>query len=126
MLSGQGPRSVASPARRPGRPSGLDEARLDSFYRAVRSGMRRTAAARAAGISPNTMKGWLERGRGRSSRPATAEYVDFIEAIEVCEAELEYEVVRNLIADLPGHPKAEMRWLAMRWPERYGRSDKGH
>jgi hypothetical protein len=107
--------------RRPGRPSGLEDARLARFYQALRSGLRRTPAARAAGISPNTLKAWLARARGTSARPATAEYENFLEAIEVCEAEIEYEVLMNMVADLPGHPRVAMRWLAMRWPERYQR-----
>jgi hypothetical protein len=42
--------------------------------------------------------------------------------IEICEAELEFAVVSQLMRDLPGHPKAAMRWLELRWPEHYNRS----
>lgn len=110
-------------ARRPGRPSGLDDARVARFFEAIEVGVRPTPAARLAGISVDTLSGWLKRGRGLDPcRPAKPEYVRFVEMVERFEAQAEFEVVKNLVADLKGHPGAAIRWLEARWPERYGRS----
>jgi hypothetical protein len=119
-------RSLRTPlARRPGRPSGLDDDRLARFFEAIGIGMRPTPAARLTGVSTNTLAKWLRRGRGLDpSRPTTAEYVRFVEMVEQREAQAEFEVLRNLTADLKGHPLAAIKWLATRWPQRYGRSGR--
>jgi hypothetical protein len=99
----------------------LDDRRVVDVLSALASRSTRRDAA----TYQRRSKGWLERARGKSTRPASPEYVNFLERIEVVEAQIELEVLTKLIADLPGNPRAEMRWLEMRYPEWYVRDRRG-
>ena len=79
---------------------------------AIRVGNYREVAARFAGISPATMYRWLN-----DPRP---EYAAFRMALDQCEAEVEVEVIGNLLRLSRTSTRAG-RFLAERlWPERWG------
>ena len=74
--------------RRPGRPSKLNADVVGRFLMVVRMGNYRETAARLVGMGPSTMYRWLH-----DQRP---EYAAFRMALDMCEAEVEVEVIGNL------------------------------
>ena len=66
-----------------GRPSKLTESRMEKLIEALRSGAYRIEACRAAGIHYNTLLAWEKKGESESS----GEYVEFLEALRMAEAE---------------------------------------
>ena len=104
-----------------GRPTTLTQEVQDAIVEAIRNGNYAKAACQQAGISYNTYKSWLQRGSGVHSRlPATPEYVEFVEAVRQAEAECETEVVAWIYTKLKGDPALAMKFLALRFPERWG------
>jgi hypothetical protein len=78
---------------------------------AVRAGNYRETAARFAGIGPATLHRWLGDPR--------APYVALREALNMVEAEVEVEVVANLVRLSRTSTSAAVFWLERRHPERW-------
>jgi hypothetical protein len=97
---------------RPGRPSRLNSEVVGRYLMAIRAGNFREPAARFAGIGPATMYRWM-----RDPRP---EYAAFRMALLQCEAEVEVEVIGNLMRLSRTCTRAGRFLLERRWPERWG------
>jgi hypothetical protein len=81
------------------------------FFTAIRAGNYRETAARLAGIGPSTMYRWLH-----DPRP---EYAAFRMALDMCEAEVEVEVIGNLVRLSRTSTRAAAFILSRRWPEQW-------
>jgi hypothetical protein len=79
----------------------------------IRMGNYRETAARLVGMGPSTMYRWLH-----DPRP---EYAAFRMALDMCEAEVEAEVIGNLCRLSRKSTKAARFLLERRWPERWAR-----
>jgi hypothetical protein len=104
-------RGEGSGARRPGRPAKLNAEVVGRFLMVIRAGNYRETAARLAGIGPATMYRWLH-----DPRP---EYAAFRMALDMCEAEVEVEVIGNLVRLSRTSTRAAAFILSRRWPERW-------
>jgi hypothetical protein len=104
---------------------------------AVRSGLFRAEAARAARVSRTTIHNWEERGEdaiaaaqehveeGQQVTPADVPeserpYVEFALDLDQAEAEVEGWHVRNIKRHAEKDWKASSWWLARKHPERWG------
>jgi hypothetical protein len=106
------PGDRANPSRRkPGRPSRLNPEVVATLLTAVRAGNFRETAAELAGVAPATMYRWL-----RDPRPP---FVALRAALERVEAEVEVEVVANLVRLSRTSTAAAVFWLERRHPERW-------
>jgi hypothetical protein len=97
--------------RPPGRPRKLNPEVVGRFLTAIRAGNYRETAARLAGIGPSTMYRWLH-----DPRP---EYAAFRMALDMCEAEVEVEVIGNLFRLSRTSTRAAAFILSRRWPEKW-------
>ena len=97
--------------RRPGRPLRLTPAVALKFLTCVRLGNYRETAAAYAGIGKATMYRWLG-----SPRPP---FVAFRMAVEQAEAQVEVEVVANLMRLSAESTRAAEFWLTHRYPARW-------
>jgi hypothetical protein len=104
-------RGEGSGARPPGRPRKLNPEVVGRFLMAIRAGNYRETAARLAGIGPATMYRWLH-----DPRP---EFAAFRMALDMCEAEVEAEVIGNLFRLSRTSTRAAAFILSRRWPERW-------
>jgi len=105
------PAGGGSGRRPPGRPRKLNPEVVGRFLMAIRAGNYRETAARLAGIGPATMYRWLH-----DPRP---EYAAFRMALDMCEAEVEVEVIGNLFRLSRTSTRAAAFILSRRWPERW-------
>ena len=81
----------------------------------LRGGAFAEVAARAAGVSPSTFYVWLERGR-RGEQP----FLEFLEAVELADAEIEVEVSTALAdAARNGNWRAAEVFLKLRFGARW-------
>ena len=81
----------------------------------LRGGAFAEVAARAAGVSPSTFYVWLERGR-RGEHP----FLEFLEAVELADAEVEVEVSTALAdAARDGNWRAAEVFLRLRFGARW-------
>lgn len=104
--------------RRPGRPSKLNAEVVGPFLMVIRAGNYRETAARLVGMGPSTLYRWLH-----DPRP---EYAAFRMALDMCEAEVEVEVIGNLARLSRKSTKAGAFLLERRWPERWARPGRRH
>ena len=104
-----------------GRSSSLTLEIQEAIVEAMRSGNYAKAACQQAGVSYNTYKTWMQRGDGAHARlPATPEYTAFADAVHKAEAECETNVVSWIFGKLKGDPALAMKFLSLRFPERWG------
>jgi transposase len=108
-----------APGGWPGRPSLLTEQLVEKLVTMLRAGNYMGTAARASGISRQTLTSWLERGA--SARPEDEEYRDLRERVERARSEGEVRLVATIAR------AAAERWDAAAWllerqyPDRWGR-----
>lgn len=106
--------ATGEPTRRrrgPGRPSRLNPEVVGRFLQAIRAGNHRETAAQFAGISNATLYRWL--------RDSRAPFVAFRRAVVMAEAEVEVEVVSNIIRLSSKSTRAAAFWLSRRYPGRW-------
>jgi hypothetical protein len=108
---GQGP--AGSRRRGPGRPPKLSADVVGKFLMAVRAGNYPEVAARLAGISPATYYRWNRDPR----RP----YAAFRAARDMADAELEAEIITNLVRLSRTSTRAAAFILSRRWPEQWAK-----
>jgi hypothetical protein len=83
---------------------------------AIRAGNYAKVAAECAGVGETTFYRWMQMGeRARSGR-----FREFWESIRIAEAEAEVRAVKAWQAAIPENWKAAMHWLARRYPDRWG------
>ncbi len=78
-------------------------------------------ASRMAGLLPQTVQRWVDRGRGRiSDRPAAPEYVQFVELVEDARASLNSKLAGWVIRGAEKDPQLALKLLERFDPEHWG------
>lgn len=120
-------------AKKTGRPTLLDQDRLERITDALRNGAYIEHAAQAAGISTSTYHGWMERGRNERDRRKAGlaaddhetPYVEFLESVERAQS----EAAVDLLGEIANHAR-NGTWQAAAWilerkfPRQWGRMDR--
>ena len=100
------------------------EDKKPAILEGVRLGMTQAASARAAGVSPNTLKGWIRRGKGLDRTDEDGIYAEFVEQLETAKAEAVYvllQSVRNAAEAPHGRGWGAAAWLLAKLdPATYG------
>ena len=116
-----------------GRPTLLDEDRLNRITEALENGTAARHAIRAAGVTHTTYYNWLERGRKERDRrnanlpedPTETPFLDFLDAVEKAEAVAATSHMQNIAQTaLNGTWQASAWILERRFPRDYGRFDR--
>lgn len=97
--------------RRPGRPTLLAPGVRDVLLEAVRAGNRPATAARLAGLSPKTLDEWLRRGRSEDVRPATPDYRQLVDDVELAQAQAEARAVDIIAKAMRRNPRWAVWYL---------------
>jgi hypothetical protein len=119
--------------KKPGRPTLLDDDRLEAITNALRNGAYIDHAAQAAGISTRTYHGWMERGRTERDRinaglapdPDEAPFVQLLHSVERAQS----EAAVDLLGEIANHAR-NGTWQAAAWilerkfPRQWGRFDR--
>ena len=115
------PSPLVSRPRRRGRHIACPPGQEERFLRLLREGMPRGTAARMCGLSPETVNGWVKRGRGadRRRRPRP-EDVAFARLVDQAEAIAEGEITASLVQLSRRSVPAAMKFLSTRYPDRWG------
>ena len=121
------------------RPTKLNPETHAKIVQAIRDGNYLADAARAAGISRDTVHAWKRRGKAERTRldadptatplESEAAYLAFSDAEQAAEAEATVEIVQAWRSAAMTDWRAAMEWLARRHPEEWGKSQavrKGH
>lgn len=101
------------------------EALIEEFLVGVRAGMGNTGAALRVGISPDTVKNWIQKARDSPSRPDTdGIYSEFVAKLNVAKATAEFTQLQNVqaAASSPhGRGWGAATWLLSKLnPKRFG------
>jgi transposase len=107
------------PTKTRGRKTKLTPETQERICRALRVGMYRKTAIAACGIGEKTFYTWLARGDAEKSGP----YRDFIEAVQLAEAEGEVALVGIIRAASKLHWQAAAWILERKHHDRWGRKD---
>lgn len=106
------PTFVPGERRPPGRPSYLQADVEGKIMTALRAGNSIADSARYAGLKPNTVEGWIKRGRGQlTDRNATPDYQRFARMVDENRATARVYVVGNLVARSRTDTRAAELWL---------------
>jgi len=104
-----------------GRPSKLTESRMEKLIEALRSGNYRIDSCRAAGIHYNTLLAWEKKGESQKS----GEYIEFLEALRIAEAEAVVSNVDVITKAAQGGDWRAAAWfLKHKYPNNWARLDK--
>lgn len=131
-----------------GRRALISEERIEAIATALQAGESIPSAAARAGISERTLYSWRTRGEAEDARladdptaeedPGEALYVQFVQTVSRAHADLEAQIVRDLLRVAEGYElkkesrdggsvySTEIDWRAGAWllerkfPERYG------
>lgn len=120
-------------AKKTGRPTLLDDERMQRICNALRDGASIEHASRSAGIHRATYHNWMERGRTERDRRAAGipaddheqPFLDFLDAVEKAQS----DAVVNLIGEIANHAR-NGTWQAAAWilerkyPKEWGRFDR--
>ena len=113
-------RAKANP---PGRPSKLTEDVRTKILDGIKAGLPLERAAVLGGVSGRAFFQWMERGAGRSERPAHAVYVQFAQDVAHARVEAEQAALAAVKSGVmvSGFPdwKAADRWLERSMPHHY-------
>ena len=74
-------------------------------------------AARLAGVNPDTVHEWMQRGKGLDKRPATEELRLFADAVEHAKAQAEATMLAAVIKAAPTDPASARWWLENEHPD---------
>ena len=114
------------------RPTKLTPETHAKIVQAIRDGNYLADAARAAGISRDSVHAWKRRGNAERTRldadpnatplESEAAYLAFSDAEQAAEAEATVEIVQAWRSAAMTDWRAAMEWLARRHPDRWGKS----
>lgn len=104
------------------RPTKLTKKVEAAIVQSVRNGNYSEVAARAAGISPTTMRNW--RARGEEGGAKNAPYVRFLAALTRAEAEAEERAVKALGDAFSEDWRAAVEYLKRKNPERWSATER--
>lgn len=103
-----------------GRPTKLTPEVQRRIVDAISAGNYYEAAARYAGVHPESIINWMHRG----STAKAGIYFEFFEAVTRAEAEAEVRIVAQWQQQVPQDWRAARDFLARRYPQRWGPTDK--
>jgi hypothetical protein len=106
-----------APAKRRGRPVGapsLTRDRQETILGLIRKGVLGHVAASAAGVSPRSLREWVSRGEGRSTRPSTPKLRNFAKEFRKAEAEA------RALAEARAYEDHLLAWLRHAAPSKSG------
>lgn len=106
--------------RKPGTGLLLTDATADRIAGLLRAGNYDAVAARAVGVSPRTLRDWLQRGR-TSTLPTDDAYRDLAERVDRARAEGEALHVTRIVRAAEDDWHASAWFLERSYPERWGR-----
>jgi transposase len=87
---------------------------------ALNAGNYFEVACEYAGIDKSTGYQWMARGQGRAkNRPANAEFVEFVDAVQKATTDAEVRTVANWQKAIPEDWRAAKDFLARRYPKRW-------
>lgn len=114
---------MAAIEKRPRRPAPkgatLTKALGTKIVKTHAGGVSKLVAARAHGVTDNTVAEWVRRGEGRDDRPPTPLMTWFAAEMRKAEAQFIESLAVAIVQDDDWHAKA---WtLERRFPEEYGR-----
>src|SRR5689334_12329926 len=98
-----------------GRPTQFTEVVKATILEHLRSGNYRDVASEAAGISKNTLAGWLTRGWREDDGP----YREFLVALMEAERDAETRAVKYIAEH--ADPKNRQWWLERKYPQRWSK-----
>lgn len=107
------------------RPTKLTASTRLRLLEALRLGAHRSVAARVAGISPDTLGEWMERGRERAPgespprRPASPTYAQFAREVLEAEAAAEVGAIHDLHDQMKKDHRAALAFLERRFGDRW-------
>ena len=107
----------------------LDQKLQETIIEYLRNGNHIRVACRAAGISPVTYSNWVKWAEGKNrfaTKPPPPELIAFIDKIREAEALCETEIVKNVRADAMDSGELGLKFLARRYPERWGERKEIH
>lgn len=108
------------PNARMGRPTLFTPERREKILTALRVGNYRVIAARMGGIADATFYSWLETGKADRAAGKSSDFVDFLENVEIAEAQAEATLVAHLMKQARENPTANLGMLRVRFRERWG------
>ncbi len=103
-----------------GRPSKLTSDRQKRLLDAIRAGAFYEPACAYAGISYQTCRNWMARGK----EDGAGEYFEFLESVKAVEAELELELAGAWSEAAKTDWRASMEFLSRRFPDRWSPTRK--
>ena len=95
----------------------------------IRNGNHIRVACRAAGIHPSTYAKWVKWAEYKdrlNPEPPPPELIAFIDKIREAEALCEVEIVKNIRSDALESSEIGLKFLARRYPERWGERKEIH
>ena len=101
-----------------GRPSVFTPETREKILSALRAGNYRVAACKFAGISDETLRDWINRGK--RGEPA---YLEFLEQVKQAEAQAEASLVATIRKAAGDHWQAAAWLLERKYVTRWGRRD---
>lgn len=114
-------RKPANPPRSSGKPLKLTRKLGSDICARVANGVPKTYAAKASGVSLNTIAEWERRGRGQDERPATELTVWFASEMDKAVAKFIESKVVEISKDEAWQAKAWL--LERRFPDEFGRRE---
>ena len=113
--------------RREGRPSKLSYERQEQIASDIEAGRSLTSAARKAGVTPQTVINWVDRGEAEKEAGKENEFTEFFERITRAKGEGE-EYYFSLALQL-AKENEDHRFIAslmkQRYPDSWGETDTG-
>ena len=107
----------------------LDPKLQSTLLEYIRNGNHIRVACRAAGISPATYSRWVKWAEYKdrlNPEPPPPELIAFIDKIREAEALCEVEIVKNIRSDALESSEIGLKFLARRYPERWGERKEIH
>lgn len=95
----------------------------------IRNGNHISVACRAVGIARTTYANWVkwaENQDRRNPNPPPPELIEFIDRIREAEAACEVEIVQNIRSEVMNDGELGLKFLARRYPERWGERKEIH
>ena len=102
-----------------GRPNGLTPEIQNTIISTIKAGNYLEAACGQAGVTQQTVYGWLQRGEA-GEEP----YREFFELLTRAQSESEREAVKAIKDRFGDDLKAPMWWLERRFPRRWGKQQR--
>ncbi|MBI05356.1 MAG: hypothetical protein CMM54_00075 [Rhodospirillaceae bacterium] len=100
------------------RPTKLTDERREAICRMIVEGVPLKTAARAAGVTYNTLRNWMQRGE-KGDEPYALFKEEVEEAQAVCEAQLVGIIKSAAVQESGGEWRAALALLSRKFPERW-------